>query len=552
MHLDFSLMKMTIEWHFEEEYHISETCSSVCDSLGSALIWTNGMQIFGKGGVIIANQISYDFGTETEPSYWEYFYSDTYGPFGFPKHDAALVIPIPNESAEIVVISHTSDVHSNGLFQPNQYLESKILKIHEEEFQIAYKDKPIFDQKIWYTGPILACRHGNGSDWWIVLCEVDSKNYYSFILGSNGLQFHHKGSVDQLIQEGLGQATFSPLGNYMARMDAITLDEGQYISLFSFDRCSGDFIYLDQFHTEAGYFTGVAFSPNERYLYADEDKTLWQWDLWASDIAGSQIVVDTFDGFIEPGWFGTRFGPMKLAPDGRIYISTPGGSSKRFHVVDRPDLPGKSCRFLQHHINLEKWNGRSMPNIPNYRLGPLDGSPCDTLGLNNHPVSRWRYEEDEPGYPELIRFTDLSFFDPQEWYWEFGDGNSSDIPSPLHTFEPGIYHVCLTVSNEYATDSSCQWIEIIPTSIREEMQKDLPPYSFSPNPFLKEITIASRSGDFESVHLRIHDMHGRLILEQPTLTIPSRIVLPDYPPGIYLIGIENEEGGVYSVKMMKR
>jgi hypothetical protein len=232
-------------------------------------------------------------------------------------------------------------------------------------------------------------------------------------------------------------------------------------------------------------------------------------------------------------------------------MSPTAGSSKYLHVIDRPDLRAPECKFLQHAININIWNARTVPNIPNYRLGPIDGSFCDTLGLNNLPKSRWRFEPDQLIDPLLIRFTDLSFFEPETWYWDFDDGETSDIPSPLHTFEPGLYHVCQTVSNQFATDSTCQWVEILPTGLREELDRILPDISVNPNPFLDFITIQSRNGNFRTVHLQLHDIHGRLIFDQPETTIPSKIYFPDFPSGMYLISLIEEDGNVYQFKMMK-
>ncbi|MBK6640363.1 MAG: T9SS type A sorting domain-containing protein [Bacteroidetes bacterium] len=38
---------------------------------------------------------------------------------------------------------------------------------------------------------------------------------------------------------------------------------------------------------------------------------------------------------------------------------------------------------------MPSWNISSMPNFPNYDLGPLQGSPCDTLylGSNEHLIN---------------------------------------------------------------------------------------------------------------------------------------------------------------------
>lgn len=49
--------------------------------------------------------------------------------------------------------------------------------------------------------------------------------------------------------------------------------------------------------------------------------------------------------------------------------------------------------------------------------------------------------------------------------WDFGDGNTSSAPNPLHTYErPGLYSVSLTLGNDNGTDSQTQleYIEVLP------------------------------------------------------------------------------------------
>ncbi|NCC88154.1 MAG: PKD domain-containing protein, partial [Clostridia bacterium] len=56
-----------------------------------------------------------------------------------------------------------------------------------------------------------------------------------------------------------------------------------------------------------------------------------------------------------------------------------------------------------------------------------------------------------------VNFTDLSTHSPTNWYWEFGDGATSDVQNPTHTYvEMGTYTVRLTVTN--ATDSDTHTI----------------------------------------------------------------------------------------------
>jgi hypothetical protein len=93
--------------------------------------------------------------------------------------------------------------------------------------------------------------------------------------------------------------------------------------------------------------------------------------------------VAEYDGFYQNIGlnFGTTFIWMQLAPDNKIYICA--GPPQYLHTIDNPDEPGLSCNVNQHSFKMPTFNAYSMPNFPNYRLGPIDGSPCDTLGIDN-------------------------------------------------------------------------------------------------------------------------------------------------------------------------
>jgi PKD repeat protein len=419
-------------------------------------------------------------------------------------------------------------------------------------FEVMYQDSALNLYHQYYIGDITATRHANGRDWWVITFDIFTPQYYAYLLEPEGIHLHHTGMVDVLIPNGLGQSVFSPLGNYLARVDAVSQNLGQYITLMSFDRCRGELVREHTFHTPTGTFTGAAFSSDERFLYADNNSRLWQWDLQAANISGSQFLVDTFDGFIQPGWFHMRFGPMMQAPDNRIYIVPPAGSSQFIHTIERPDQPGKACRFLQHNINLTKWNGRSSPNVPNFRLGPVDGSPCDTLGIDNHPVARWRYEELNPGFWQEILFTDMSYFDPNTWHWDFDDGTTSDERSPVHSFEPGLYHVCLTVSNDFASDSLCRWVDILSTSLEVPGTDRPSDLTIDPNPFTDALVIRSKSGIFRPVHMQLYNIHGQVVFDQPQAPVPVTIYLPgSIVPGMYFCRIVEEDGTAHGFKLVR-
>lgn len=54
----------------------------------------------------------------------------------------------------------------------------------------------------------------------------------------------------------------------------------------------------------------------------------------------------------------------------------------------------------------------------------------------------------------LVSFTDLSTNYPQTWAWDFGDGSTSNIQNPTHTYATaGTYSVSLTVTNNGGNDT---------------------------------------------------------------------------------------------------
>jgi PKD repeat protein len=59
------------------------------------------------------------------------------------------------------------------------------------------------------------------------------------------------------------------------------------------------------------------------------------------------------------------------------------------------------------------------------------------------------------GYaPLAVSFTDKSTNVPTNWAWNFGDGYSSNVKNPVHTYQsPGVYTVTLTAGNRYGGNS---------------------------------------------------------------------------------------------------
>jgi hypothetical protein len=56
-------------------------------------------------------------------------------------------------------------------------------------------------------------------------------------------------------------------------------------------------------------------------------------------------------------------------------------------VIQEPDKKGLNCNFQFNGLYMGgmKVGGFGLPHHPDYTIGPIDGSPCDTLGLDEYP-----------------------------------------------------------------------------------------------------------------------------------------------------------------------
>lgn len=66
-----------------------------------------------------------------------------------------------------------------------------------------------------------------------------------------------------------------------------------------------------------------------------------------------------------------------------------------------------------------------------------------------------------------VDFLNTSIGNPVSFVWDFGDGSTSNLQNPSYDYcEPGIYNVCLTITNACGVDTYCQTITVsIPSSV---------------------------------------------------------------------------------------
>lgn len=376
--LDFKTSPITVTSFPNAHFGFSDCNASICDSAGNLLFYTNGLSVLNSLNDTMVNGDNLSLGID------DYLDPQT----GEQLPQAAIVIPDPSNLNYYYII--------HGGYYEADYCDTlyySIVDMEQDSGKGAVIEK---NQLLWVGnrtnhdlvtwGSITACKHANGRDWWIVKHKDFENTIITFLLTPQGIALNNIQAIGPVLRYFGGQAVFSPDGTkYAFYCPSIA----KKVHIFDFDRCTGHFSHhqsiLNLPDTTYGS-VGIAFSPNSRFLYTSSLTEVNQFDTWSSNMPSTKILVAESDTIGCPFW--VAFYLMQLASDGKIYISSTN-SSYCFSVINYPDSMGLSCQAVPHGFsNLPFYNFTSVPNYPNYYLGPVAGSQCDSLtGISNTILS---------------------------------------------------------------------------------------------------------------------------------------------------------------------
>ena len=349
------------------------TNASMCDTAGQMLFYTNGIYVANKNHDTLQNGSSFNPGYLTSTNQGD----------GLSLVQGAIILPFPEHFDKYIIIHESAEefIYDSILQDQPMFLAYSLVDMNMDNgnggIDSSFKTIHLVDDTM-AVGRITACKHANGRDWWIVAPRFYSNLYYKLLLSPTGFDTTIVQQIGSpILYDALGCAKFSPDGSSYA-----ILDWANNLNIFKFDRCSGEFYdtsFIPIPNPTPGQPDNEAitceFSPNSRFLYVVLYTRIIQFDLWATDIVSSLTYVADWDTFAAP--FNTYFFLSQLASDQRIYISTYGGDSV-MHYIELPDSQGTFCNVIQNSFFFQSYNG-SIPNFPNYELGSLVGSVCDTI-----------------------------------------------------------------------------------------------------------------------------------------------------------------------------
>lgn len=508
MLFDFNSSPPVLSHH---DFILKDPLSTISDAAGNLVAYTDGCDIANRVHAMMLN------GDSLSPGY---VYNNFCNAAPYPHPQGALFLPRPGSDSQYYLAHFQADDWT----WESRYLLSTLIDAGGDNGlgEVLEKNKVVLED-FDLSEYLCAVRHANGRDWWIVAPRRRSNVYQRCLLTPEGLQYvgsQTLGTADDRFWSG--QTAFSPDGSLYFK---ILLDG---LRVMDFDRCTGqlsNFRFIP--HVEEAGGCGVAVSPNGRFLYTTDGSRLYQFDLHAADLAASRQLVAEYDGYLSP--FPTAFYQAALAPDGKIYLST-GSTNDVLHIIHRPDLPGTDCQVEQHGLQLPALTGWYVPNMANYRLGPLDCSACDSLQLDNRPSAAWTYETDTLS-PLTAGFYDLSTC-ALSWKWDFGDGSAGSAERyPVHEFPaPGAYRVCLTVMNAVGEDTRCDTVWLRTSAANDPFLQQR--ISVWPNPFQQTLHV-SLSARPASPVFRLFNYLGIQVLEGRLPYGVASFHTETFPPGAY-------------------
>jgi Secretion system C-terminal sorting domain len=390
------------------------SCTSIADSLGSLLFY--------KGTTLYIGDTcpNVEFGRVFSKDNSIMEGGNCISGSGY--YNEHVIVPFPGNDSLFYIFSRDDD---NGINYSvvNIKENSGLGKLIETDILIAISSPAGFS---WF---IRAIKHGNGRDWWIIakttFVNVEyapDLYYFLFLITPNGIEEQQIPINEPDCGTSFSTCGFSKDGTKFYSM-CPNYPFGNIV-LYDFDRCTGELtnkkiidetpiIPEDSVNDEL--FCSAEFSPNNKFLYVNTQHVfcnnegvnfhLFQYNL-EEDFPS--LTRDTILVYEENNSnFFKDTGTLRLAPDDKIYFSRSLSSCSDYwwpypdslyhpwnmnlSVINSPDSAYPACSFTPYSFYLggaRTYYG--LPNNPNFSLGAMEGTPCDTLSTSVREIKSYK------------------------------------------------------------------------------------------------------------------------------------------------------------------
>jgi gliding motility-associated-like protein len=406
-----------------------EGCASISNNSGDLLFYTDGRTIWNRLHQIMPN----GSGLLGDSS----------------STNSGLIIPQPGNNNLYYVFSLDENGKANGLRYSvvDMSLDNNLGDVNAEKNILLYTPS---------TEKLTAITHSNGTDVWLISHRHQTNEFISHLITSSGINLtpivSSIGSVPINSADTVGAIKASPDGTKIA-MVSFGLE---IIEIFDLNNTTGivsNIVTISKndlgFSGLINSFYGLEFSPSGSVLYVSAAETgIFQFDLTNynyNSILNSAILLPI--GSLNP--ISNKFGALQLGFDGKIYAAN---KNRLFlGVINSPETLGTGCNYNPDGIYLDG-------KICNFGLPPFIQS---YFGAN--------IIADNLCFGDTTTFSLYSTLNYDTVLWEFGDGTTSTLNNPTHTyFSTGNYIVKVTITVGLNTTQTTLNINIDPALIANQ------------------------------------------------------------------------------------
>ncbi|RAJ11859.1 gliding motility-associated-like protein [Olleya aquimaris] len=417
-----------------------EGCATISDPNGNLLFYTDGKTVYDKTHNIMPN------GT---------------GLMGDSSStESAIIIPKPGTTSSYYIfttdkpsyfLSETDPIDGLNYSEVNMQLNNglgDIVATNKNVHLITYDATDAIENEYKNSEKLTAVTHGNGSDVWVITQFMNK--FFAFLVTAVGVnETPVVSTVPQTVFPRINEAgsnitaigylKVSPDGKQIAIAHSSTslgspttgLRKSGKVLLYNFNNSTGS-VTNQRLLLDNSYPYGVEFSPNSKLLYVTASQfsiddlfvnsSLLQYNTESPNVAASQTVINTSQNVA---------GALQLAIDGKIYRAgyVLFGEGTHLSVINNPNNLGTNCGYSHNSFFLQ--NRTAQIGLPPFVQSIFKFSfNYEDICLND---STHFYITSEDPYDSVL--------------WDFGDGSTSTIAEPYHTYsQPGTYIVSLTMS----------------------------------------------------------------------------------------------------------
>jgi gliding motility-associated-like protein len=404
---------------YNSKLSTEEGSSSVSDSLGNLLFYTDGVSVWNKNNFKMPN------GTDL---------------FGHTSStQSALIVKKPGNLSIYYIFTTDAQAGVNGL---NYSMVD--MTLNGGLGDVTLKNSPL---QIPTCEKLIGIRHCNQKDVWVVTHDWNSSCFRAFLVNEVGVNPLPVISITGLYVSGAfdvqgshnnvaGQLKASPNGKKIA--SAIEKPTARF-ELFDFDNLTGRVSNEILFPKISDKCYGVEFSPDGTKMYGTSEDKIFQFDLslsTASAISQSAMAIATastwFIGFNRVN----SFGSLQLGPDKKIYATRFVSSGGSLGVITDPNKRGLAGNYVEDGIILGNLTLLGLPNFINTYTKQTPTYFPFTSTVNCLEVS---FKSPRTNGIDSVLFVKWNFGDPSS-----GVTNGSSHRDPIHLFsKAGIYDVSL-------------------------------------------------------------------------------------------------------------